>query len=141
MNSSFQSESQPLLPRSPSFSFHEKGSILSRLRSWIESYTAVLREFLSREEAPIIICVFALQFLFSFAKHIVEVPAIRLYEIAICNKYYRTHDIDNGNGAFIIAQDIPERLCKVAPVQETLAAVVGWKFSFDALPGRYIQPK
>ena len=71
-----------------------------------------------------ILCVFLLQFLVSFAKHIVEVPAISLFETAICKRYAR-------------AQGQPWRpeKCKVPAVQNELSRLTGWKFFFDNLPG------
>ena len=79
------------------------------------------------------ICVLCLQFLISFAKHIIEVPTIRLLEIAICNRYYRSHQPIH-QVAFS-ARQIDERQCKIPPVQNELAFLVGWRFAFDALPG------
>ena len=59
---------------------------------------------------------------------------IKLFEQAICNRYYDSHDqatlsniFSNGN--------VDESHCKIPPVQDELAALVGLKFTFDALPG------
>lgn len=127
MTSSEATERQPLLPKSLTPSLDSKSSEASDLKQWIKSKKAVLNKFISNRNTIIISCVFALQFLSSFAKHVIEVPVIRLLEIAICNQYYR--------GRIVDAQDISEKLCKVAPVQGKLSVLVGWKFSFDALPG------
>ena len=69
----------------------------------------------------IIVCVFCLQFLVNFSRYIVEVPLIRLFEIAICDRYFQAEVID-------------ERSCKIPRIQNDLAIVVGWRFFFDALP-------
>lgn len=62
----------------------------------------------------------------------VEVPMIKLFEQAICNRYYNAHDdlIRLGSGT------IDEKLCKIKPIQNELAGLVGLKFTFDALPGK-----
>jgi len=87
---------------------------------------------LSRE-TKIIICVLCLQFLISFAKHIIEVPTIRLFEIAICNRYYR--DSQALEQSIFKGKHIDERKCKIPQIQNDLAFLVGWRFAFDALPG------
>ena len=63
----------------------------------------------------------------------VEVPMIKLFEQAICNRYY--HGLRNS--ASIRGQPVEENLCKITPIQNELAALVGLKFTFDALPGQY----
>ena len=78
-------------------------------------------------ENPILICTFALQFCTYFAKHMVEVPTIKLFEQAICNRYYSTQQPANPN--------IDEGLCKLPTIQNELATLTGLKFTFDALPG------
>ena len=57
----------------------------------------------------------------------VEVPTIKLFEQAICNRYYSTQQQ--------AAPNIDERLCKVPAIQNQLATLTGLKFTFDALPG------
>ena len=84
-------------------------------------------------EIKIIACVLCIQFLISFAKHIIEVPSIRLFEIAICNRYYLYQRLVND----VVLEDSPidEKQCKIPEVQNDLAFLVGWRFAFDALPG------
>lgn len=105
-----------------------------QVRGWprLKSKLSAFIENLAREETPILLCVFALQLLASFAKHVIEVPFIALIENTICVKYYR----DQGNDHVFAAQEVAERLCKVAPIQDKLSIVTGWKFAFDALPGK-----
>ena len=60
----------------------------------------------------------------------VEVPLIKLLEQAICNRYYAIDElVDAATGP------ISEGMCKIPAIQDELASIVGWKFSFDALPG------
>lgn len=133
-SSSLDNERRPLLSQSPLHEEEgeEEGS-QSRVQSWLRSKIASWKAALSQKDVPVVLCLFLLQFLVSFAKHVIEVPMVRLLEMAICNKYYRTHDIPNV--PFVATQEIAEKLCKVAPVQDTLSTITGWRFSFDAIPG------
>lgn len=128
MNSSIENEGQPLLPQSPVQATRSP----SLTWTWLKSKTAALREFISREDTPILLCAFTLYFLASFAKHVIEVPLIALLEKTICTQYYR----HQGNPTVHDTQEFAGRLCKVVFVQDKLAAVVGWKLSFDAVPGK-----
>lgn len=107
-----------------------------QVRNWpnLKSKISAFKENLSRDETPVLLCVFTLQFLASFAKHIIEVPFIALVESTICMKYYR----DQGNGQLSAGNGVVEKLCKVAPIQDKLSMVTGWKFAFDALPGEWL---
>ena len=98
-----------------------------RIRQRFVDGAASLRTFLLDD--PILICTFCLQFCTYFSKHMVEVPIIKLFEQAICDRYYAAH-ID------ALASPIHERYCKIPEIQNELASLVGWKFTFDALPGR-----
>lgn len=77
---------------------------------------------------PILLCTFCLQFFFYLAKHMVEVPTIKLVEQAICNRYYAQQESPSHT-------DVRERYCKIPAIQDELAAITGLKFTFDALPG------
>lgn len=57
---------------------------------------------------------------------------IKLFEQAICNRYY----VANGELSTPAARPIDEHLCKIPPIQHELAILVGLKFTFDALPGQ-----
>lgn len=61
----------------------------------------------------------------------VEVPTIKLFEQAICNRYYSDQSIHPR----VTAPDVDERLCKIPAIQNELASLTGLKFTFDALPG------
>lgn len=107
-----------------------------QVRNWpkLKSKISAFKENLARDEIPILFCVFTLQFLASFAKHIIEVPFIALIERTICVKYYG----DQGSDQLFAGYEIVEKLCKVAPIQDKLSFVTGWKFAFDALPGKWL---
>lgn len=107
-----------------------------QVRNWprLKSKISAFKKILAREETPILLCVFTLQFLASFAKHIIEVPFIALIESTICAKYYR----DQGSDHLFAAPEVDERLCKLPPIQDKLSIVTGWKFAFDALPGKWL---
>lgn len=123
-------ERQPLLPSRTHP--HPKPDSTDQPRPWhriIEGANS-LRNFLYGD--PILFLTFSLQFCTYFAKHIVEVPMIKLFEQAICNRYYNDHQ--DVHGLFSKASD--ERLCKIPAIQNELAGLVGLKFTFDALPGQ-----
>ena len=81
---------------------------------------------------PILLATFCVQFLNYFAKHMVEVPMIKLFEQAICNRYYALQGQGGGGGNS--SGEIDEQYCKIPAVQNELAAITGLKFTFDALP-------
>ena len=56
---------------------------------------------------------------------------IKLFEQAVCDRYYAAH----GELLEEFARPIDEQLCKIPAIQNELAGLVGWKFTFDALPG------
>ena len=60
----------------------------------------------------------------------VEVPTIKLFEQAICNRYYAEQSIHPP-----ATLDVDEDLCKIPAIQDELAILTGLKFTFDALPG------
>ena len=75
---------------------------------------------------------FLIFFLMKFANLLLEVPTVRLLEKAICQRYY----LDLGPLRRIILEDeVNESNCKIPMVQEVLSSVIGWKMSFDAIPG------
>lgn len=127
MNNHFSdNERQPLLP---AIDGHAKSP--SRHTIWQWPVRAILAVKTFVVENPILICTFCLQFCNYFAKHMVEVPTIKLFEQAICNRYYSQQSIHPS----LAAPDIDEGLCKIPAIQNELAALTGLKFTFDALPG------
>lgn len=62
----------------------------------------------------------------------VEVPTIKLFQQAICNRYHTSH----GDYLALNRLDTDEQLCKIPAIQDELALLTGYKFTFDALPGR-----
>ena len=128
-------ERQPLLSpstddeRHPLLSPDSQQSHRPRIWQWLAGGSTAVTDFLLNN--PILICTFGLQFCFYFAKHMVEVPSIKLFEQAICNRYYNRHK----ELAFSFENSVDEHLCKIPPIQDELANLVGLKFTFDALPG------
>ena len=128
-----RSEEEPLLrsasPSSPSVDTREPR------RSWRRLLPlSNLNGNGLRREFKIVTCVLCLQFLISFAKHIIEVPSIRLFEIAICTRYYYNQQKLSNPVAFSAA-NIREKECKIPQIQNELAFLTGWRFAFDAVPG------
>lgn len=117
-------ESQPLLP--PINGRAESTSPDPAWR-WPIRATSAVKSFVV--ENPVLICTYALQFCTYFAKHMVEVPTIKLFEQAICNRYYRGQSVHAP-----ATPDIHEGLCKIPAVQIELATLTGLKFTFDGLP-------
>jgi hypothetical protein len=57
-------------------------------------------------------------------------PKVRLYESIACTAHYLHHNSSLvGNDGFV-----PEKLCKVNPVQEKVAMILGWQDFFDSIP-------
>ncbi|KAM0796574.1 major facilitator superfamily domain-containing protein [Usnea florida] len=123
--SSFDNERQPLLPP---LDGHAKRA--SRDTIWQRPVRVILdvKTFLLGN--PIIVCTFCLQFCTYFAKHMVEVPTIKLFEQAICNRYYSDQNIYPR----LTTSNIDEGSCKISAIQIELATLTGLKFTFDALP-------
>ena len=122
---SSHNERQPLLP-----SIDGQAEPPSQDTVWQRPVHVILavKTFVLRN--PIIICTFCLQFCTYFAKHMVEVPTIKLFEQAICNRYYAEQSIHRP-----ATLDVDEGLCKIPAIQDELAILTGLKFTFDALPG------
>jgi hypothetical protein len=57
-------------------------------------------------------------------------PKVRLYESIACAAHYLHHN------SSLVGKDgfIPEKLCKVNPVQEKIAMILGWQDCFDSIP-------
>ena len=124
-NHTSHNERQPLLPP---IDRHAKSPSHNAAWQWPVRAILALKTFLLGN--PILICTFCLQFCIYLAKHMVEVPTIKLFEQAICNRYYSEQSIHLRH-----TSEVDEGLCKVPPVQKELAALTGLKFTFDALPG------
>ena len=118
-------ERQPLLPP---IHGHARAPGQDAVWQWPLRAIFGIKTFLV--ENPILICTFALQFCTYFAKHVIEVPTIKLFEQAICNRYY-TYESTHPSPI----QDVDEGRCKIPAIQNELAALTGLKFTFDALPG------
>ncbi|KAL8911452.1 MAG: hypothetical protein Q9171_003385 [Xanthocarpia ochracea] len=120
-------EREPLLPQNDTPAHDEDNS--TPYSQWKQS-VAALKNFRSHPSTPILCCTFLLFFLISFARHIIEVPTIRLFELAACHQYY-----SGVEGAVGHDRNIDDRICKVPDVQNELSTLTGWKFGLDAVPG------
>ena len=69
--------------------------------------------------------------LFDTADYLGQAPRIRLYESIACQRYYEE------KAPWLIGRNgtLPERLCKIDPVQDTVAMILGQQYLFDSLPG------
>ena len=93
---------------------------------------------LSRRDVSTLLLTFAVFFLLCFAKYLVEVPIVQLFEQTACHQFYRSQyyaPLSNVNGSVFGEYD-----CKVPPVQDKLAKLVGWRIAFDAIPGNLFSP-
>ena len=118
-------EREPLLPQNDTPAHDEDNG--THYSQWKQSVAAV-KNFRSHQSTPILCCTFLLFFLISFARHIVEVPTIRLFELAACHQYYSRVE-----GAVGHDRVIDDRICKVPAVQNELSTLTGWKFGLDAV--------
>ena len=118
-------EQQPLLRTSSGGAGGKESSKPSSL------YQSVVNFKIFFTSNPILVGTFCIQFLNYIAKHMVEVPTIKLFEQAICNRFFETSE----NVIQRVGVNIPEEYCKIAPIQSELAGLTGLKFTFDALPG------
>ncbi|CAL8579051.1 hypothetical protein XPA_004814 [Xanthoria parietina] len=126
-------ERERLLPRNePSAEENHRTPTQFHRRYWKQGVAAV-KNFRSRPSAPVLCCTFALYFLISFSRHIIEVPTIRLFELAACHEFY-----SRVQGAVDHDGDIHKRLCKAPAVQNELSTLTGWKFGLDAVPGLFL---
>ena len=123
--SSLVNERQPLLPP---LDGHAQRS--SRDTIWQRPVRVILDIKTILLGNPILVCTFCLQFCTYFAKHMVEVPTIKLFEQAICNRYYSEQNIYPR----LTTSNIDEGSCKIPAIQIELATLTGLKFTFDALP-------
>jgi hypothetical protein len=80
---------------------------------------------MARKSHPFTPCGF--YFLFRFAYYLLEVPTVGMIEYAVCHQ-----QLDHVNS---MSTALDEAACRTPPVQEQVARIVGWKMSFDAVPG------
>ena len=114
--------------REPSLQILKTTSSSSSRSENIPGFQDRINIFTSSKEARTVFCVFLLQFLISFPKHVIEVPTIAILERAICFRYYRSQNVSGIS--------IDESMCRSNPVvQNQLSHLTGWKFFFDNLPG------
>lgn len=69
-------------------------------------------------------------FLYTFNYYLLVIPTQQLYENAICREYYKDR-------VWTTLQNPNENRCKVPQIRSRLATLLGWKMSFDAVPGLF----
>lgn len=69
---------------------------------------------------PMMVYLILLMVLLELEESMQFVPKVRLYESAVCQRYYK--------------DKVSEDTCKIREIQQTLAHVLGWQGFFDALP-------
>ena len=77
-----------------------------------------------------VISLYALLYLFCFAVNLVDIPKVRLIEHAVCQRYYHSHPLAEVGAEY----NVPERRCKLVPIQAEVALITGWRMSLDAIP-------
>lgn len=84
----------------------------------------------------ILACIFVLFLINQFCIILLEVPKVRLFERAICDRYYDDHD-ERALATRLRVRDFgpKEELCKLPEIQSELATVIGIKTALDAIPG------
>lgn len=121
--SSHDAERERLLPRDGIPTCNKSQS------KWSSQSISSLKDFCSRPSTPVLFCTFLLYFLTSFSRHIVEVPTIRLLELAACHQYYA----HIGGAAGDHQSGVHGRLCNLPAVQNELSTLTGWKVGLDAV--------
>ena len=99
-----------------------------RSSSWAARIFESLKGSMGPKLYPII-SLYALLYLFRFAIDLVDIPKVRLIEHAVCQRYYRSHPLAGG-----AEFSVPERQCKLEPIQAEVALITGWRMSLDAIP-------
>lgn len=77
----------------------------------------------ARRQIPTIVWVCVLMGLLEFEESVSMVPTVRLYESAVCHRYYK--------------RPVAESECKIDHIQKKLAWIRGWQASFDSLPSMF----
>ncbi|MCJ1306349.1 hypothetical protein MMC08_009169, partial [Hypocenomyce scalaris] len=85
---------------------------------------------------PVILCTMILM-LIDVGSFLAAAPQLRLFESIICRQYYDTHApaLLPQNGNVPGNSMVPEKLCKITPVQDAVAQLNGWQALFDNIPG------
>ena len=92
-------------------------------------YFKSLKELIRPKLFPII-SLYALLYVFRFAINLLGIPKVRLIEHAVCQRYYLPHPLAVGGAEY----SVPDRQCKIVPIQAEVAVITGWRMSLDAIP-------
>ncbi|KAI1304371.1 major facilitator superfamily domain-containing protein [Xylaria venustula] len=78
----------------------------------------------------VVLCCIAIAIVSEIGEYLYTAPRVRLFEAVSCTRYYLQHDPS------VVRPDgsVPESLCKVNPVQDEVASILGWQLFFDSIP-------
>lgn len=97
--------------------------------------TSVLRKclrFASRYR--FYICIVLIKLTHGFHVYLLELPLVRLVERAICQDYYKGLPLGPD------WHHVDESLCKLPQIQIKVAYILGFRISFNAVPGTALAP-
>lgn len=110
-------EAEPLLHSEGADHVEESKYLkLSTVIGWVAQYR-------------VYVCIFLLKFCMTFYIYIFELPLVRLVERAICQTYYKSLPSNPD------WQDVDEAMCKLPVIQDKLAYIMGFRLTFNAIPG------
>jgi hypothetical protein len=84
------------------------------------------------QNTRLVLCTFSVFTVAGFSGMLLDVPIVRLFEKIACQDYYAALS----NSTISTPEVIDEDLCKLVPIQSTVATLIGWKGAFDSIPGR-----
>lgn len=78
----------------------------------------------------VVLTCIAIAIVSEIGEYLFMAPRVRLFESVSCERYYIEHDPS------VIQPDgsVLEYLCKVNPIQDEVAFVLGWQLFFDSIP-------
>ena len=79
--------------------------------------------------------VYAIIWLINVAFQIFMPAQTQIYEDIYCRQYYKNSTPDSLPGLGFASDNIPEELCKAAPIQKQVSSLKGWLEFWDAMPG------
>ena len=101
------------------------------MSSFCEIFASRIKRLAVGVRSPLFL-VFLIYALTTFGINLLEVPTVRLFENALCTRYY----IRQNNATEIIQGKIVESWCKIPSIQDNLGLLRGWRMSLDAIPGK-----
>ena len=96
------------------------------------SVSASVTSFSRRSALFFLVLVLVITVIIDIGGNMMIAPGQRILESIICKNYYRAHNPEQVGPS----GEVPEKLCKIAPVQKEMATLRGWVGMVDALPSR-----